>query len=55
MKLLFLMMKITLTQIAISKSSCGAAKELVRSKHSTARRRGHPKPEFISQQCDRNR
>jgi hypothetical protein len=33
MKLLFLMMKITLTQIAIPKSSCGAAKELVSSKH----------------------
>jgi hypothetical protein len=32
MKLLFLMMKITLT-IAIPKSSCGAAKELVSSKH----------------------
>jgi hypothetical protein len=33
MKLLFLMMKTTLTQIAIPKSSCGAAKELVSSKH----------------------
>jgi len=33
MKLLFLVMKITLTQIAIPKSSCGAAKELVSSKH----------------------
>jgi hypothetical protein len=33
MKLLFLMMKITLTQIAIPKSSCGTAKELVSSKH----------------------
>jgi hypothetical protein len=55
MKLLFLMIKITLTQIAIPKSSCGAAKELLSSKHFAASRRGHPKPEFISQQCDRNR
>jgi hypothetical protein len=37
MKLLFLMMKITLTQIAIPKSSCGAAKELVSSKHFCSR------------------
>jgi hypothetical protein len=33
MKLLFLVMKITLTEIAIPKSSCGAAEELVSSKH----------------------
>jgi hypothetical protein len=33
MKQLSLMMKITLTQIAIPKSNCGAAKELVSSKH----------------------
>ncbi len=49
MKLLFLMMKITLTQIAIPTSSCGAAKELVSSKHFRSQRKrtvwGHPKPE----------
>jgi hypothetical protein len=49
MKLLFLMMKITLTQFAIPKSSCGIAKGLVSSKHFAVSKRGHPKPEFISQ------